>query len=226
MNLSERNRKVALSRWKNNLKITQENIYHGKDSEVIKSTLCGFLAGDGSVQVRKEKSFSHYQLDFFPDDELMLKEYLKLMKKIYKVKPSIRRRSNVYVARTSQKFVVLDLLKLSKFGLYTWNIPEWILINDLNKRAWLKAFFSAEGYVNKKYIKTQSVNIESIKEVKNMLSSLGIKGNYYEYIPKNLNHSKVGMIFINEKRSRLIYYKEIGFLHSKKTKKLKESLGL
>ncbi len=226
MDLSKRNRKVAISRWKKHLIYNQSRIYSGKDVEVMKAALCGFLAGDGSVQVRKGKSFSHYQLDFFPDDIRMLKKYLSLMKRVYKTIPSITRRDNVFAARLFQKFIVLDLLKISKFGVYNWNIPNWIMKNDLNKKAWLRAFFSAEGYVNQKYIKTQSVNLIGISKVSHLLDSMDISHRVYYYKPKNTNHSKVALLFISPFKSRIKFYKEIGFWHLKKERKLRETLGL
>ena len=156
----------------------------------------------------------------------MLNTYLRFVKEIYELSPTIRRIDNMFTARTSQRVIVHDLTNLCKFGLYKWSFPSKLFKIKGAKEAWLRAFFSAEAYVGKKVIKIQSVNIKSIKEVRNMLSKLKIKGNYYEYVSKNENNSKVGMIFVNEKESRLIYYKKIGFWHSKKEKVLRESLGL
>jgi hypothetical protein len=50
MNLSERNRKVASSRWN---KIHVLEFQQINNNLVKKAALCGFLAGDGSVQIRK-----------------------------------------------------------------------------------------------------------------------------------------------------------------------------
>jgi hypothetical protein len=222
-------REAALLRWKKKLKEDLSKIRNNKKNLIKKAAVCGFLAGDGSVQIRKEKptdKFYRYQLDFFPDDKKMLNTYLRFVKEIYELSPTIRRRDNMFTARTSQRVIVHDLTNLCKFGLYKWSFPSKLFKIKGAKEAWLRAFFSAEAYVGKKVIKIQSVNIKSIKEVRNMLSKLKIKGNYYEYVSKNENNSKVGMIFVNEKESRLIYYKKIGFWHSKKEKVLRESLGL
>ncbi len=223
MDFSKRNKKVALSRWKNLLKEQQDNIPKNKQALLIKSALCGFLAGDGSVQVRKFNTFSKYQIDFFADDKIMLNTFLTFIKKIYCIKPSVHTRDNMYVARLSYKFVVLDLLSEASFGLKKWNFPKKLFKIKGAKENWLRAFFSAEGYVNNKVIKIQSVSIKSIKIVSRLLSELHIKNNYYEYQPKNVNHSKVGMIFINERESRLNYFNKIGFWHSRKENKLKEA---
>ena len=226
MDFSARNKKVALARWKKVFLKEQEKIPTDETSLRIKSALCGFLAGDGSVQVRRKETFSHYQIDFFPDDKKMLNAYCSFIKKLYGRKPSISVRDNVYVARLSTKSIVIDLLESSDFGLYTWSFPERLFNISGAKEIGLKAFFSAEGYVNSKYIKTQSVNLKGIIKISKLLSGFGINNNYYEYTPKNKNHSKVGMIFINQLASRKIFYEKIGFWHGRKEKFLKKTLGL
>lgn len=225
MNISTRNKKVALSRWKKVLESEIKLISTDSDSLKLKSALCGFLAGDGSVHIRKS-NFIRCQADLFADDKFMLKTYCDFIEKVYHKKPTISTRDNMFVARLSSRFIVFDLLNCSNFGLYSWNFPEKLFkIKDAEKM-WLRAFFSAEGYVGNRVIKIQSVNIKSIKKVLKMLSDLDIKGNYYEYISKNKNHSKVGMIFINDKKSRMNYYNKIGFWHKRKTLALKKALGL
>lgn len=222
-------RKAALLRWKKKLDDDLSRIQHDKKSLLMKVALCGFLAGDGSVQIRKERkedNYYRYQMDLFADDRKMLKTYMSFVKYLYKKTPSIGLRDNMFVSRLSQRFIVHDLTSLCKFGIYTWNFPTKLLKIKGAKELWLKAFFSAEAYVGKRVIKIQSVNIKSIKKVNKMLANFKIKGNYYEYRPKNRKHSIVGMIFINERKSRLIYYKKIGFWHSRKEKALKQALGL
>lgn len=63
-------------------------------------------------------------------------------------------------------------------------------------------------------------------EVSKLLNSIGIPNNYYEYTPKNPKHSKVGIIIIQSKKARQLFYKKIGFWHSKKQETLRKSLGL
>lgn len=226
MNINERNRKIAISRWKRVFKNETASITKGNRALLKKAAICGFLAGDGSVQVRKAKSFSHYQIDLFADDKKMLETYRGMIYDIYHKKPSISTRDNMHIARLCHKFIVLDLLKESKFGLKKWNLPKNLFKINNAKENWLRAFYSAEGYVNEKVIKTQSVNIKGIRSVSKLLSKLGIKNNYYEYTPKNKNHSKVGMVFINDKTYRRLFFDKIGFWHLRKEKILKQSLGL
>jgi len=222
-------RKAALRRWSKKLKNDLSMIRNDREALLMKVALCGFLAGDGSVQIRKEKKehrYFRYELFFFPDDDEMLHTYLRFVKEVYNLRPRVIIRDNVYQARLSQRFIIHDLINLCKFGVYKWSFPKSLLKTKKAKAIWLRAFYSAEGYVGNKVIKIQSVNLKSIRKVRRMLKEFGIKSNYCDYKSSNSKHSKVGMIFINQKRSRMIYFKEIGFWHKRKTKSLKESLGL
>ena len=126
----------------------------------------------------------------------------------------------------TSKVIVEDLVKYASFGLYCWTIPYSLLGSNKAKILWLKAFFSAEAYVSQYSIKIQTVNVKAMKEVSKMLLDLGIENRYYEFTPKNVRHSKVGIIFINKKASRKRYYELIGFWHKKKNIALQRSLGL
>jgi|SRR3989344_2466370 len=228
MNISERNKKVALSRWKKVFENQNRIISNSKGNLTIKAGLCGFLAGDGSVQVRKEKTITHHQLDFFPDDKEMVDVYCSFIKKLYGKSPAVKIKGKMHIARISLKYIVLDLLKECNFGIHKWTLPERLfkLNKDKAIRYWLRGFFSAEGYVNPKYVKTQSVNIVGLRKVSKLLNYLGIVHGFYLYKSDNPNHSQVGMIFINRIESRKIFLKKIGFWHSKKTRLLEESLNL
>ena len=86
INLSKKNKEIADSRWKVKIGKEKNNILDNDEARILKSMLCGFLAGDGSVQVRKEKTFFHYQLDFYPDDNLMKDVYVEALEKVYRKK--------------------------------------------------------------------------------------------------------------------------------------------
>ncbi|MEK6968881.1 MAG: LAGLIDADG family homing endonuclease [Nanoarchaeota archaeon] len=218
---SFKNKKIAESRWDAKIKEEKSKILNTDEATILKAILCGFLAGDGSVQVRKEKSCYHYQLDFFPDDELMMDIYIKAIKKVYQKEPSVRIRDNVFHVRKTSKTIVTDLLELTRFETKLWSIPKFVLDCKKTKVAWLKAFFSAEAYVNKKSIKIQTVNKTGMGEISKLLDEFQIKHRTYEYQPKKKNHSRVYIIFIGPKSERKKYYEEIGFYHSKKNKILK-----
>jgi len=226
MNFSKRNKKVAMARWKNKHSKERQKIKTDEETLLLKASICGFLAGDGSVQKRKEKSFYHHQIDFFPDDELMKDTYMSQINEVYKKIPSTQKKNKFYNIRLSSKVVVEDLVKLANFGLKNWNLPTSLFCIKGARENWLKAFFSAEAYVNSKSIKIQTVNKKGMQEVSRILKELGITTRNYEYHPKKENHSPVSIIFINKKEDRLKFFNKIGFWHKKKNKILKEALGL
>lgn len=188
--------------------------------------LLGFLAGDGSVQVRKEGKYFHYQLDFFPDNEIIMDTYINLINSLYNKNPSIRFRDGVFQVRLTSKAIVLDILSHASFGLKSWNVPFKLLSNESRVRFWLKGFFSAEAYVGEKTIKVQTVNKKGMRQVSELLNTLKIKHTSHMYVPRRKNHSKVYILMINKKESRLRYYHNVGFFHSEKQEKLKEALSL
>lgn len=226
MNVSERNKKIALARWKNKHSKERQKIRTDEETLLLKASICGFLAGDGSVQKRKAKSFYHCQIDFFPDDALMKDTYLSQMRKVYEKIPLVQKKNKHYIIRLSSKVIVEDLMNIANFGLKKWTLPKSLLFIKGAKENWLKAFFSAEAYVSSNSIKIQTVNKKGMQEVSKILQGLGIATKSYEYQPKKENHSLVSIIFINKKEDRLKFFNKIGFWHEKKTKILKESLGL
>ena len=226
MDISKRNKKVALARWNKIHAKQKENIPTDNQSKLLKSAICGFLAGDGSVQKRKENNFFHYQIDFFPDDELMMGAYLNQIKIIYNKVPKVKKERKHYSVRFTSKVVVEDLFSLAEFGQRTWTLPKDLFKIEGAKQNWLRAFFSSEAYVNNKSIKIQTINKESMGKISEILNELNIDNRYYEYNSKRKSESSVAIIFINKKESRLRFYNLIGFWHSKKTKVLEESLGL
>lgn len=226
MDVFARNKKVAIARW-NKVQLNEKNKFSTNDESIkIKAGICGLLAGDGSVQIRKQGKYIRYDLYLFADDKYMVESYVKFIEKVYSKKPSIFQRYNMQVARITSKTVVQDLTEVSKFGIHKWDLPYGLFSVKDSREYWLRGFFSAEGYVNPKYIKTQSVNIDGLNKVSKLLKEVGIENKTYIYKPKKPNYSDVGMLFIRQKSARKKFYEKIGFWHSKKETNLKKSLGL
>ncbi len=226
MNFSERNKKVALARWKRIADLERARIPTTNRALLLKATLCGFLAGDGSVKKRNDDDFFHYEIKFFPDDGLMLAAYLYAMQSIYSKKPSIRVEHNVFNVRFTSRVVYEDLTKYAEFGIHNWTVPNELFKVKGAKEAWLRAFFSAEAYVGPKQIKLQTVNKNGMLSVSNLLNDLGIAHKSYCYVPKKEEHSRVAIIMIMRKEARKLFLKRVGFWHKKKTNALKKSLDL
>jgi uncharacterized protein Usg len=219
-NLSLRNKKIANSRWENVHSYERALIDSCPNKKFNYSVLSGFLAGDGSVQKRIIKKGFRYQIDFFPDDEIMLKVYLNCFYDLYKKIPTIKKQNNFFSVRISSNTVGVDLLSKFKLGL-----KDWSLNKDVLSIYWLKSFFSCEAYVGK-YIKIQTVNKIGMLQISNVLNELSINHKFYSYVPKNKGFSKVFIIVILRKKDMLKYYEKIGFFHSLKEHKLKQALHL
>jgi len=183
------------------------------------------LAGDGSVQIRKEKTGKiHHSLEFFPDDASLIPPFAHALTKLYGVEAKTERHPHHFRLRLYSKIVVCDLLRVAKFGLLDWSVPKALLCDDDAKREWLRAYFDSEAYVCRSYIRVQSVNEPGICGVRKLLSHFGIQSNQYTYTPKKIRWNKVYILIITKKADRLNFLKKIGFNHKKKLTRLLSSL--
>ncbi len=226
MNTYERNKKAAISRWNKVIEQEKAKIINTSRNLALKAAICGFLAGDGSVFARKERTYLRYDTAFYPDDRLMLDTYLDAVRQVYGKALHITTKEGVFYVKITSRTIVEDLLQYANFGIHKWTLPDKLFTIKGTKEAWLRAFFSAESYVGNSTVRVQTVNIRSMLEVSKLLTSIGIQNNYYEYTPKNPKHSKVGIVIIASKKARQLFYEKIGFWHSKKQEKLRKALGL
>jgi len=226
MSLSDRNKKVANNRWSKRIEQENNNIKTDNKSMLFRAAICGFLAGDGSVQVRKQRSHYRYDIYFFPDDEKMLQAYLDMIKYIYNKNPAVKRKTKFYSVRITSVAIAKDILKYSTFGIKTWTIPGYLESVKGAKEEWLKAFFSAEGYVSKNTIRIQTVNKLGISQISHLLDTLNINHRCFKYTPKKENHSEVAILIIIRKSDRHKFYDQIGFYHNKKEILLRKTLDL
>lgn len=221
MNISEHNRKVAISRWSKVQEKERSLIGRSFSAMVAKAAICGFLAGDGCVSTRK----SHAEIGFYPDDLIMLRKYLAFMQTVYHKVPTVQNHNSFFLVRAASRAIHEDLNSVAEFGIKRWIVP-WQLFNFKGaKEAWLRAFFSAEAYVGHDHIKVQTVNQQGMAQISVLLSDLGIEHRLYQYTPASEKHSQVHIIQIRG-NARKKYFDQIGFWHSRKTLKLKKSLGL
>lgn len=222
--ISEHNTKVAINRWARVR--TKERRAFATDSEaaVMRAALCGFLAGDGSVKKRVTSRHVRYDIRFFPDDQLMLETYLHFFERVYRKKPAVTPMKGYYNVQLSSRTIGEDFFAMATFGLYTWRPP--LLENNEQKIAWLRAFFSAEGYVGIKAVRVQTVNANGMEFVSELLAGFNIHHRCYVYVPKNNNHSSVHIVTILRKNDRLLFADLIGFWHARKTNVLEKTLHL
>lgn len=229
-NLSKRNRKVAISRWKkeeDKFKCHLKSISKSKQYKICKAKLMGFLAGDGNIDFRKEKNRKnaiHHDISFFPDHDSMINPFVESFIYLYLKKPTIRKKRNFYSVRVSSKFACLDLLKTTSFGVLKWKVPTNFLDTTKSNIEWLRAFFDCEAYVGQYHVRVQSVNKEGLKQVKALLEKLGIESKFYKYERKQKNWNINYILSINKKSMRIKYLNIIGFNHEEKFRKLKQYL--
>jgi len=227
MNINERNKKVALSRW---AKIhAQERNVVNKNSHKkhLKARLCGFLAGDGSILVRKDNDEKmHYVLRFFPDHPSLIEPFTESLFELYSKRPIIKKDYANQGIICYSKVVVEDLLNTAKFGILSWQVPFSLLKDKRTKIEWLRAFFDSEAYVGKNNIRVQTVNERGIKEVQQLLAEFGIESKKYTYKPRNKNWKKVHILIIGSKDNQLKFLNTIGFNHQIKASKLKDNAGV
>lgn len=145
---------------------------------------------------------------------------------MYKKVPKVFEKQKYYSVRITSKTITQDILSLGDFGTINCRIPTVFLGSTKAIINWIKAFFSAEAYVNCDFIRLQCVNKEGLLEVSEFLNTLGIENKFYSYSPKKENWSEVFIIIILKKNARKLYFKKIGFFHNKKTMLLKKSLTL
>jgi len=227
-NTSEKGHKAITVRWhKEDIRIKSNLSKLDKtERELLTARLCGYISGDGSLSVRKERNGrEHHDIRFYPDHESLISIFVNDFDKLYSKIPAVRKMKNHYHIHVSCKTACEDLLKLTKFGSLTWRLPNE-LKTDQSKIGWLRALFDCEAHVSPKVIQMQSVNRIAINQVKDLLRSFGINSRLYEYTRKNKNWNKNYILHIGKRDDRLRYLKQIGFNHTVKLNKLKDSVSI
>ena len=229
-NISETNKKVAISRWKNEEKRFKKHLdgVNKREYKKFKARLLGFISGDGSISIIKEKkrpNAEHHDISFYPDHESMIPPFIEAFKFLYIKEPKISQKINHYSVKVSSKFACFDLIKTSKVGTHDWTVPFDFLNYKEYKKEWLRAFFDCEAYVAKKVIQVQSVNKSGLFQVKILLEDFNIDSKIYEYHRKEKNWNTNYILCINKKEDRKKYLNSIGFNHQIKQEKLNNQIN-
>jgi hypothetical protein len=143
------------------------------EREILRSRLCGFLAADGSVFIRKELKTGkvHHEIRFYPDNDVLVELFNKAFEKLYGSKTHIKQDGKYFRLSANNKFAVMDLLSIAKFSSKNWSLPK-ILNSKKAQIEWLKCYFDCDGYIGKKYIQIQSVNKKGLQQMQKLLKSL------------------------------------------------------
>lgn len=217
----------VVRRWKKNQEQFERRLKEKEkptDLE-LKAKLCGYLAGDGSLIIRKhdaQKTMRH-DIRFYPDDLVVAQAFREAFLELYEKDLKIVRDKvdQMYVLRTTHKMAALDLVKIGKFGTLEWRVPLNFLTTNSMKAEWLKAFFDCEAYVGKGVIRIQSVNRKGVLDIKCLLAGFDIESSkLYKYQRKQKNWNTNYLLDIRKKPNLEKYLRLVGFNHSKKRAKL------
>ncbi len=221
--ISERNRKVAINRWKKQIDKSLKDIDNSSAIyPELKARIIGYIMGDGSATIRKEKTYNHHTICFYPDDTRMLEAFLDAFKKLYGFTPNVKKLQNHYQVRADSKAILTDLFKYGSFRSLEWCIPKKLLTSKLSKQEWLRAFYDCEGYVGPRVIAIQSVNKHGLQEIQNLLKEFEIKSQLYSYKRKQQTWNTNYLLYITRREERYKFLKNIGFNHFEKQKKLEK----
>lgn len=137
------------------------------------------LCGDGSVychSTRQKGRKMIYAAGYYNNNQKLLNKFREDFSKLFGVK--MKMRINREVSIISKRIFDELTANFGDFGSRKWRIPCSIK-NSTNeiKMNWLIAFFEDEAYHEKRYnrLKTKSINFEGLKDVKEMIDSMGIK---------------------------------------------------
>jgi hypothetical protein len=221
MNIKERNMRNISSRWKKKHDIELTWINSHKNTNYLKARICGYLAGDGNISIRKEKTSGkiHHEIKFFPDHVSLIAPYLRAFIESYNKIPKVTKKHNFYEVRINSKVIVNDLLALCSFGITKWTILKF---DDAEcKKEWLRAIFDSDAYVGSKSIRIKTVNKNGLESIKDLLYDLGIEtSKIYIYIPKNKNWSANYILDVRKIESMKRFSRVIGFNHKLKEERL------
>ena len=225
MNLSDRNRWNIGCRWKKIHNIEKDRI---NEDYLILSRLCGFLAGDGSLIIRKEKSREamRYNVRFYPDDLELVDLFVDSFEKVYSKIPHVKKLKNHFRVSITSKVATLHLDDVASFGTMDWDVPGFVLNSKEYVVEFVRAFYDCEGYVGKNRVDVQSVNKEGLLQIKKLLSELEIDSNFYTYERKNPNWNTNYILVISGKENIINFARFIGFNHSVKRVKLNKIAGV
>lgn len=179
----------------------------------------GYLCGDGYViKNPPTQPKKYYRVGLRNTNSVLLDDFQKKFEKVFDITPSITR--GRCEARTKE--VYLFLTKNFSYYSYEWTLPT---LSKGNLRAWLRAFFDCEGWVENQPGKSRLIGLEccnkrGTKQIQEALQRLEIKSQ----LTKKKRRT-IWRLTICGKENIQRFQTNIGFLHPQKKRKLEEALG-
>ena len=178
-----------------------------------------YLCGDGYV-IKNPTTQKHkyYYIGLRNTNETLLKDFQQKFKAYFNIEPRIVPGRSVIQNKAIYQF----LTKEYSYYSYEWSFPK---LSTENSKAWIRAFFDCEGWVENQPAKSRLIGLECCNErgifqIKEALYRLGINS--------QVTKKKVRTIWrltICAKENIILFQKRIGFLHPQKKKKLEEAIA-
>jgi len=185
--------------------------------------ILGYHISDGCYELNRGKKTG---IQFWNNDEILIKDYKNIIEKYFKVKPLITKRNHQFAVRVISKKVVEEFNKLDKNLLEKGEIkkiPEKIMnLPEKNIRYLLRALYDGDGSVsfqkrNGCRISFVSQNRELVEQISNLLLRFEIQSSIFRD-----NHSKVWRLDISGQENLGKFLMRISFLSKHKKQKLRE----
>jgi len=224
MKINDINHERAIKRW-NRVHSAEEQLIrrNKKGNEHLKARVHGYLCGDGSVSMRREKGRPgaiHADIRFYPDHESLIRPFTEAFCGIYVKKPTIRNLGKFYSLTITSMPAAKDLLADGSMTSLGWRVPDWVAKSKRNSKEWLRAFFDCEAYVGVRDVRVQSVNLAGLRQIACMLRRFGITSREYSYQRKQRGWNTNYHLVIAKHENRKAFLNLIGFNHVGKLRKL------
>jgi len=222
---------IPASKLKDNMyfPIPSELNIHTKDYKKENDSLCkilGYHISDGCYELNRGKKTG---IQFWNNDETLLKDYNYAIEKYFNIKPKIVKRKNQFASRVISKKVAEEFLKLDKNLLEKGSskkIPDSIMmLPNENIRYLLRALYDGDGSVIMQ--KRNGARISFVAKNRNLteqMSDLLLRFSIQSSIFRD-NHSKVWRLDISGQENLSRFLINISFLSQHKKQRLKEYLA-
>ncbi len=186
--------------------------------------ILGVLIGDGYMNYNNK--FRNYNIGLSAVDKEFIEEFKRVLYNYFKIKSTdefrkskIKNWNDQYITRLCSKEACDFINSIGQFKKENWKVPEVIKIADDNiKCAYIRGFFDSEGEIDKRIgrVGATSMNLDGLKEVKNLLESLGIRSTIIKKKDTRPNTSQKYILRIHDKNSINLFKEMIGFTIERK----------
>jgi len=205
--------KIKRNKIPKNLKLNNDLAY-----------VLGVLAGDGYMDYNEKKR--RYNVGLSATDKEFVEKFKESLFNFFKVNSSDEFRksrnknwSDQYITRLCSKEACDFINTIGNFRKDKWGIPD-IIKNSTEriKCAFLRGFFDSEGEIDKRIwrIGATSMNMNGLKQVGELLKSLGIRYTIINVKDNRLNTHQKYRLRIHDKKSIKLFNESIGFTIKRK----------